>query len=335
MRFKYIGVFLLAISMKSLQAEPACAVAIDDQKAEMHTHVPTITYGGCIKKRAYPIAAITQEAIDGHHQNLVQELKLNTLARYTVKAATAALVAYLVYELWLARAQRKELPSYASTVDSTSGMQPAVYQNPPDRDEFNKLNDRVTAIGNQFQAHLQENYPQFLTWQWFKNGAKSLGWSVVNIALAKGVFDRMERSIDAIMHEGNLDWFVKTHTRSLETLVELTEYAHSHDAQGASAREHAHHKEQIMQVTNSFITHMTAILGFMSYSKSVTSDPDVRMRIHTLIEYFRITCNEFAQSVTHALEQDTQVTPHISKMSVELNRLLMSFMRLEREQLVG
>lgn len=318
--------------MKSLQAEPACAVAIDDQKAEMHTHVPTITYGGCIKKRAYPIAAITQEAIDGHHQNLVQELKLNTLARYTVKAATAALVAYLVYELWLARAQRKEL--HTPSIAVPAGMSVSADVEALSR-EVARLDRQQTAIGNQFQIHLQENYPQFLTWQWFKNGAKSLGWSVVNIALAKGVFDRMERSIDAIMHEGNLDWFVKTHTRSLETLVELTEYAHSHDAQGASAREHAHHKEQIMQVTNSFITHMTAILGFMSYSKSVISDPDVRMHIHTLIEYFRITCNEFAQSVTHALEQDTQVTPHISKMSVELNRLLMSFMRLEREQLVG
>jgi hypothetical protein len=314
-RLKLIGIQLLVCTSLVVQAVPLkraqpTQTGVEQQEDNDGSYA---TY-----TRAYPIALINQETIDKHHQELVQELKLNTLARYGVKAATAALIIYMAYEIWSARAEHRPYGASAS------------------EGELKTLTDEQLTAGHYaFQAHLQENYPQRFSWQWFKNSATSIGWSVFNIAVAKGVFDRGERLIDSVMHEGNLDWFVKTHTRSLETLVELTEYAHNHDAPGVNAREHAHHKEQIMHVTQSFINHMTAILGFMSYSKSVAVDPQVRLQMHTLMEYFRITCNEFTQSVTHALEQNRAVTPHISKMSVELNRLLMSFMRLEREQVVA
>ncbi|MFI5332952.1 MAG: hypothetical protein ACHQVS_02510 [Candidatus Babeliales bacterium] len=319
-RLAGIGVLVMSMGMF---AEPVRSVVMPDEETSelfcQHTSAPMLT-------RNYPITFIEQDAIDAQHQKLVQELKLNTLARYGVKAATAAVLVYVAYEVWLSQRGNKDYIIPAESIMVPDGQGVAT------QGELNRVDHRVTVFGNQLHAHIQENYPQWLSWQWFKNGAKSIGWSVINIALAKGVFDRIENSIDSIMHNGNLDWFVKTHTKSLETLVELTEYAHTHDTPGATDREHAHHKEQIMQVTQSFINNMTAILGFMSYSKSGAADPQIRVNMHTLIEYFRITCNEFSQLVTQALEQDTAVTPHMSKMSVELNRILMSFMRLEREQ---
>lgn len=254
--------------------------------------------------RAYPIAAITYQAIDAQHQKLVAELKLNTLARYGVKAATAALAAYVVYELWMARTGNKE---YAITAGDVSAL----------------TNAQLTA------ALYEINPPRF-SWQWFKNGASSIGWSVVNIALAKGVFDRGERLVDSIMHEGNLEWYVKSHTQMGKALVELMEYAHMHDAPGASVREHEHYKEQLMYVVNSFMRDMTALLGFMSYCKTVVADPDVRMQMLTLAEYCRITCNECADAIGVALESDKAVTPYVNKMSKELDRSIKSFMRLEQ-----
>lgn len=260
-------------------------------------------------KTAYPIATINQEAVDKHHQSLVAEFKLNTLARYGLKSVAGLLVIYGAYQVWLSHKEHNavhEYPRIALVGESVS------------REEFNAF---VNVIN-----------PRRFSWQWIKNEATSIGWSVFNIAMAKGIFDRGEQLVDSVFHTGNLDWYVKTHTRSIETLVELTEYAHNLDVAGVSAREHAHHKEQVMHATTGFVTHMTAVLGFMSYRKSVVLDPSVRVQMHNLMEYFRLTCNDFATSVAYALEHDQSVTPHISKMSVELNRLLMSFMRLEYEQ---
>jgi hypothetical protein len=108
------------------------------------------------------------------------------------------------------------------------------------------------------------------------------------------------------------------------------EYAHMHDTRGVPEYEHAHYKEQLMYVANSFMRDMTALLGFMSYAKSGAADPDVRMQMLTLAEYCRITCNECAHAVSQALETDSVVTPYVSKMSKELDRSLKSFMRLEQ-----
>lgn len=304
-RLACIGMQLFIIS--TLAAEPLRSVVMPDEETEQlfaHNQPSMIT------RRAYPITPISQEAIDKQHHALVQELKLNTLARYGVKATLAAVLVYMAYEVWASQTQRSE---YA--VSAGQGLKELT-------------NAQLTA------AFYEINPPRF-SWQWIKNSAGSIGWSVINIALAKGVFDRVEQNIDVIMHNGNLDWFVKTHTASVDAITELSVYAHSHDTPGTAEREHMHHKEQVMQVTQSLMNDMTAILGFMSYCKSVTADAQIRVNMHTLIEYFRITCNEFAQSVTQALEHDTAVTPHFSKMNIEIHRALMSFMRLEREQVTA
>lgn len=288
----------------------------------MHGEVATDTRKEQVEIcRAYPIASINQEAVDTHHQSLVAEFKLNTLARYGLKSVAGLLVIYGAYQVWLSHKEHNAAHEHAPVVPRIALVRDL-------SEEVDRLNAHVDAMHSQLYAL----NPKWFSWQWIKNGATSIGWSVFNIAMAKGIFDRGEQLVDSVFHTGNLDWYVKTHTRSIETLVELTEYAHNLDVVGVSAREHAHHKEQVMHATTGFITHMTAVLGFMSYSKSVVLDPQVRLQMHNLMEYFRVTCNDFAVSVTYALEHNQSVTPHISKMSVELNRLLMSFMRLEYEQ---
>ena len=270
----------------------------------------------------HDLPSISHAAITEAKQAIAADFARNDYKRAACTVVMGSVLAYTAYKIIEAQFGRPK-------ASVASPAQNDLYYYPPTREEFDRLKDRFAQFQKSFD-------PDWFTWAWVKSWGKHIGAGFVSMAATKGLFDVSDRVIANVFHDGDLKWFIKEHTQTMEVVGELKAYT-ERLGDCLTPADMQQCKRQIIFVTRSLARQITVLIAFIEYKAEVAFNARASEEAAQVAQYLMVTTNEFTRSLLTKLQvfviQDhCTLGELLNAYTNDLGHMLSSFDRIEKEQ---
>jgi hypothetical protein len=263
------------------------------------------------------LASIDQKKVDEYQRKVVEEFKHNTQIRFAVAAIGAVSISLGVYAMFFKSTNPGDLSQNIHSKPEAVAADIVL-----SHVELKDVLDKIV------RGMAKEGYDvgQELNWSaWFKSWGRFLGKQSVSLVLGSvlsnmlnpftkyfSVLDKaVDKLINRIFHEGDINWFLSVHT-NFYSLLDQLEHQASAFCGSTNVENHNnvqdkdYHCTVFINTWNLYINQLASMLGFMKYKANLlgkTSEFNAQ-RIFAIIDEIILLTNDTAKSINVGLFPD-------------------------------